>query len=313
MIIDCHSHFGNDYYCGNVELEDYIKYCKVLGISLAFLMPTPWPKYFDDDGKEVTSLIWEHMDYKTKIYYSIFNGKKEQIYKNPYKQVNLKYFDLIKNNNSNIRLEYIPLVHGVLDTPDYLYELLDNIKPKAIKMHGFASGFSPEEIKPEICEILRYFDLPIILHTSVYNYNYGYGYDTKYWRNECHPNRWVKFLKANNLKGVLNHGACLNDDSLLEVNRNDNLMIGIGPDLDISRDFFKVDIDKKTYNNIGYLKLLKKKVLTCKLLFDVDFNWNIDNGQLDYLQIERFSKIWNESELDSILYGNAIKYYKLNK
>lgn len=313
MIIDCHSHFGNDYYCGNVELDDYIKYCKVLGISHAFLMPTPWPKYFDDDGKEVTSLIWEHMNYKTKIYYSIFNGKKEQIYKNPYKQVNLKYFDLIKNNNSKIRLEYIPLVHGVLDTPDYLYELLDNIKPKAIKMHGFASGFSPEEIKPEICEILRCFDLPIILHTSVYNYNYGYGYDTKYWRNECHPNRWVKFLKENNLKGVLNHGACLNDDSILEVNRNDNLMIGIGPDLDILRDFFKVDIDKKTYNNIGYLKLLKEKVLTCKLLFDVDFNWNIDNGQLDYLQIERFSKIWNESELDSILYGNAIKYYKLNK
>ena len=25
MIIDCHSHFGNDYYCGNIDLDSYIK------------------------------------------------------------------------------------------------------------------------------------------------------------------------------------------------------------------------------------------------------------------------------------------------
>lgn len=313
MIIDCHSHFGNDYYCGNIDLDSYIKYCKALGIDIGFLMPTPWPNYFNEDGKEVTSLIWEHVNYKIKIYYSVINGKKEQIYKNPYEQVNLQYFNLIKYNNTNIRLEFIPLVHGVSDTPDYLYKLLSKTKPLAVKMHGFASGFSPKDIKPEICDILKYFDLPIILHTSVYNYGYGYGYDTKYWRNECHPYRWVKFLKDNDLKGVLNHGACLNDDSILEVNKSDKLMIGIGPDLDISRDYFKVDVDKEIYNKIGYLKLLKKKVLASKILFDVDFNWNVDNNKLDYSQIERMSQIWSESELDSILYDNAFKYYKLNK
>ena len=96
-------------------------------------------------------------------------------------------------------------------------------------------------------------------------------------------------------------------------NKNDKLMIGIGPDLDISRDYFKVDVDKEKYNKIGYLKLLKKKVLASKILFDVDFNWNVDNNKLDYSQIERMSQIWSESELDSILYDNAFKYYKLNK
>ena len=37
------------------------------------------------------------------------------------------------------------------------------------------------------------------------------------------------------------------------------------------------------------------------------------DNKLDYSQVERMSQIWKETELDSILYDNAFKYYKLNK
>jgi len=313
MIIDCHSHFGEDYYCGKIELNTYIKYCEDTGINIGFLMPSPWPKYINEDGKEVTALIWDHYNYCNKKYYSIVDNNKIPIITNPYKQVNFQYHILLEKTKSNIQLEYIPLIHGVLDDPNYLHDLFSKIKPKAVKIHGFASGFSPEEIKPDICEVIRYFDLPIIIHTSVYNYDYGYGYSTKYWRNECHPMRWISFLKNNKLKGVLNHGACLNDEAIFEVNRNDDFMIGIGPDLDISRDFFKVDVEKLLYYKIGYLELLKQKVSFNKLLFDIDYNWNTDGNSLDYLQIYRLSQLWNDSELDAILSNNAIKYYKLTR
>ena len=315
MLIDTHSHFGNDYYCGKIFLEDYIKFCEKTGINIGFVMPSPWPKYHSRNV-EITSLIWEHENYVKKYYYSVNEfGSKRSIEKNPYKYVNYEYFNnTMRTCNNNVNLYFVPMIHGTLDRVDYLEKLYDDMNPIAFKIHGFSSGFSPKEIKPEIISFLKYINIPIIIHTSVYNYDYGYGAETKYWRNECHPYIWAKFIEDNGLKGVLNHGACLNRNAIDLVNDSENLMIGIGPDLDISNDYFKVDISKEEYKKIDYLMYLKENTLSKKLLFDIDFNWNVsDNNEVDSQQVERISSIWDNEDLDNILYKNALDFFEIKK
>lgn len=41
MIIDAHSHFGNDFYCGHISLDEYIRTCNNIGVKTALLMPPP--------------------------------------------------------------------------------------------------------------------------------------------------------------------------------------------------------------------------------------------------------------------------------
>lgn len=313
MIIDAHSHIGEDYYCGCVSIDGYIQYCKKNGVNIGLLMPTPWPQYKNNNDK-ITSLLWEHNNYKEKKYYFLVNQAKKRIEKNPYKIINYKYNEIVKKNNSkSVQLYFIPLIHGILDESTYLEKMLYDLNPIAVKMHGFGSGFSPTEINSNIIKILKEYNVPIILHTSVYNYDYGYGASTKYWRNECHPYKWLEFLLENDLKGVLNHGACLHENTLKIVNETEKIKVGLGPDLDISKDFFKVDIPKEKYSKIEYLKYLKQNLLSSKILFDVDYNWNIDeNGYLDYSSIQRISNVWNKEDLENILYKNALNFFKLS-
>lgn len=320
MIIDTHSHIGCDYYSGNIDINDYIDFCDKFGINIGFLMPTPWP-IICMNGYSKAALLWEHENYKKINYFSIlkYNDKEIKEYiksPNPYEHINEYYKSLVENKSGSIKLFFIPLIHGVLDSPDYLEKTISNFTIPAIKMHGFGSGFSPEQIKPELIELLKYYDIPIILHTSVYNYDDGYGASTKYWRNECHPLKWADFLLKNNLRGVLNHGAALNDEAITLVNKNDGLMIGVGPDLDISCDYYKVDISKERYAKIEYLKQLRNMVNVEKILFDIDYNWNIipNESTLDSSQLSRFQKVWNDNEMESILSKNALNFYsRLNK
>lgn len=81
----------------------------------------------------------------------------------------------------------------------------------------------------------------------------------------------------------------------------------------LSRFFHKVELDNNIYAIFNSLMMDILYVDDKKLNEILDFNWNVDNNKLDYSQIERMSQIWSESELDSILYDNAFKYYKLNK
>lgn len=312
MIIDTHSHIGMDYYCQTMTIEEYKRICTEIGVDVGFLMPTPWPCLIESEMK-TAQLLWEHENYIKKHYFKLQNGKKYKITgTNPYRFVNDYYFNLISNwADDTLYLYFVPLVHGVLDTPDYLESLLQNKKIPAIKMHGFGSGFSIKDIRGELIEVLKYYDVPLILHTSVYNYNYGYGVDTKYFRNECHPLLWANFLVKHRLKGVLNHGACLNQEAVDLVNKYDNLMIGIGPDLDLSIDYFKADIDKMNLDQIGYLKLLKRMVDSHKLLFDLDYGWNIDpkTGNYDTLQLKRMNDVWNSNDIVYITSKNALSFY----
>lgn len=308
MIIDGHSHIGKDYYFGGNDLGNYDEYCKQNKIDIGLLMPMPWP-VLESDENELCSLIWEYNKFMN--YYKITCDKKQIIDKNPYENINFYYYNQILNTKTNTIIHFVPLIHGVLDDSYYVENLIKTMNPIAVKFHGFASGFFCDDVKSDIIDILRFYEMPIILHTSVYNYNYGYGADTKYFRNKCSPSSWLSFLEKNNLKGVLNHGACLDEEVINKVNKNDNIMIGIGPDLDISLDYYKVLTKKDTFLNKGYLNLLKEKADINKLVFDVDYNWNVNElGKIDNDFYDRISRVFKDSEMDKIFYDNALSFYK---
>lgn len=315
MIIDAHSHVGKDYYFSGTTLESYDDFCKKNNIDIGLLMPMPWPVYEDDD-KEVCSLVWEHENYKLIRYYKLVNENgeivKKEVVSNPYKNINEYYYNLITNSKTNTKIEFVPLIHGALDEASYVEDIIKKFSPVAIKFHGFSSGFFKEDVKPELVKVIRYYDVPLILHTSVYAYNDGYGFETKYWRNKCSPNNWAMFLLENNLRGILNHGACLDTEITNLVNKCDNIMIGIGPDLDISLDPYKVLTPREEYLKRGYLNILKELVNPEKLLFDIDFNWNTDNhGNIDDKSIGRILNTWSYSDSEKILYKNAKNFYKI--
>lgn len=311
MIIDGHSHIGIDYYNGCATFNEYSDFCKRIGISKSIIMPMPWP-CFCDDGL-CCALLWEHDGKYNRNYYKIDNNKgtKENVTANPYERINNFIYNKYAFMHKNLDVYFAPLLHGVLDTPEQLEKQLIKNRVVAVKIHGFASGFTVEDMNPELIEVLQYFQLPIIIHTSIYNYNYGYGYETKYWRNLDHPLRWANFLIDNNLNGVLNHGACLNEETIKMVNKYDNLKIGIGPDLDINNDYFKVDIPKERYEKISYLKELKKKVSADKLVFDIDYNWNVNPNckNIDCDAVNRIKSVWSEADQDKILSSNAKSFF----
>ncbi len=317
MIIDAHSHIGKDYYFGESSLFDYDNFCLLNNINIGLLMPMPWP-VLKDKNNSTCALIWEHTNYEKIHYYKQVNhlGKilKEKILCNPYEKVNKYYFDLISKSNTKTKIYFVPMIHGVLDDPYYVDNLIKETKPKAIKFHGFSGGFFKEDVKPELIEIFKFYNVPIILHTSVYNYDDGYGLETKFWRNKCCPNSWVRFLIDNNLRGTLNHGACLDKEVIKIVNNSENIMIGLGPDLDISLDPYKVCVPKNKYFSLGYLNILKKLVSADKLLFDLDYNWNVDCcGNIDYNSLDRIRNTWTYSDCEKILSQNAKQFYKLTK
>ena len=312
MVIDGHSHVGKDFYNNDISLNDYKKFCRKANIDKGIVMPMPWPCY-SKEKETYSSLIWEHNNYMERYYYKVrvADGNKQEIIQNPYEVVNNQIYDKIISQNSDIDIYFAPLIHGKLDNPDYLINLLNNKKVVAVKIHGFASGFSIEDIKPEIIEVLKEIDLPLIIHTSVYNYDYGYGKDTKYWRNLDHPIRWANFLLEHNLTGVLNHGVALNEDTIQLVNKYDNLLVGLGPDLNLNSDYLKVDMPKDKYKNISYLKEIKKKISSDKVIFDIDYNWNLipQTNQVDIQAVERVIEVWGNNDADKILSENAFETY----
>lgn len=313
MIIDTHSHIGRDFYFGESKIEDYDNFCVKNNIDVGFLMPMPWPVY-SKNGVDICSLLWEHYNYEKINYYKFYlkNNKKETIIYNPYEEINKFYYEKLQKYNSKTKVKFIPLVHGKLDNPYYLENMIRKTKPVAIKFHGFSGGFFADDINGNIVDIIKFYDMPIIIHTSVYKYNDGYGVDTKYFRNKCSPKNWYNFLKSNNLKGVLNHGACLDEEIIKKVNSNKNIMIGIGPDYDIASDPYKVLTEKKLYLDVGYLNLLKNMIDPEKLLFDVDYNWNFGNdNELDNDSIKRIRKTWNYLDSENILGKNAKAFYRL--
>lgn len=304
LIIDGHSHFGSDYFHGTTSIKEYQKLMDDNKINYGFVMPTPGP--VNQEGKRY--LAWDIRF--NKIYYY---SECLSVLENPYREINANYFNEIKKMDDT-RLVYVPLVHPILDTREYLDELVSMTNPVALKIHGVGAGVDPFCIPRDFTEFVREKDLMLIVHTDYDAGKDSVRYDTLLLRNLNTPFRWAKYLVNNRIYGVLNHGAALDIETLKLVNDEEYLKIGLGPDLVIQHDKNRVAMDRYQLENIGYLQLLKKTVMSNNIIFDIDFDWNIIpdkiGTKLDGDFVSRVKENWNTNEQELIFGKNLISHCK---
>ncbi len=305
-IIDAHSHIGYDYKFGTSKLSEYIDFCKRNGITVGNLMPQPNPAY-TINGNVVPCMTWEYND--GRISYDTYNHKSE----NPYKYINYYHYYQCRNIKG-ITINFIPLVHPILDRIEYLEEMINIMKPNAIKLHGIGGGFGPKDIPKQFIEFIKKYNIPIITHIECdTRKDTNHSEQKKYIKSINNAYDWARFFTNNRITGILTHGLALDERAINIIRNNPNIMIGIGPDLLISKQPHRLNTQD---NSSSYLQMLKEKVPVDQIVFDVDYNWNInpEDNKIDNDSIKRILSVWNKKEeQEKIFSQNIKKLYNRNK
>lgn len=303
-IIDAHSHIGVDrFFRFQGKLQEYIEECKKIGVTDSLLMPTPCPIIYCND-KSIIPLVWEYTNQHFSFYQEEIGGKRTAVNNNPYCLANkLLQSSINQMKNIGVNLSFVPLVHPKYDTIEYLDMLLQD-RPIAIKLHGISSAFSPYDVSNEFWNIIRKYDIPIIVHTDYDNTDSNTPL-TKLRNLNC-PLDWIKVLTSQHIRALLTHGVRLFEESFRLINESDNFIVGIGPDSLISSERDRLYIDK------DYLKTLFSMVDIDKLVFDIDYPWNVKDNHLDFNSISRIKGLdLSDSDLNKVLCQNAIKFFNI--
>lgn len=298
-IIDCHSHFGNDYYKGNITIDDYLHHISNMGVNLSLLMPVPSPKA-------------ENNEKILKVKYIKNKGFLYSPNVNPFINMNYKYYDkLIKyKNTSDKKLIYVPYIHPILDKVNKLEELINYIHPAFFKINGVQSCVNPKNVPKEFINLLKKYNIALIIHTQYQN-QYIDSFDgNRIIKKINHPYQWAKFLINNEISGILNHGCGLDIDTLNLIKDYKNILVALGPDLALLKNNNRVSINLDKNNQLAYLYNLKKLISYKKIVFDIDYNWNIIENK-DYLDdVERVKKVFSQFECEYIFNKNILSISK---
>lgn len=233
-----------------------------------------------------------------------FNSDTYNSFINPYREINRKIYNDLENSSIKDAYEFVPLIHPMFDTNEEIMDIINLTHAKALKIHGVACGLGPYQISKEKIELFRKLNLPIIVHTD---YAMNANNLTSIIRNMNNPFDWAMFFINNDLKGYITHGARLDIKTINLINKHDNLVLGIGPD-------YKINCERERWinkmENIDFLKIIRENVDINKIMFDVDFSWNIcENKTLDYNQHDRIKDVFNRDEQEKIYSLNAKRFF----
>jgi hypothetical protein len=313
MVIDGHSHVGNEKFNNRAEirLEDYIDFIDRVGIDKGLIMPVPCPIVpinCDEFEAGKTLLTWKYDGQK-----HIFTSEVRQLCSrglvNPYKEINEYYYSLIKERGLEDRMIFVPIIHPILDTDEYLEELITTMNPVAVKIHSVGTVCSPLDIRDSYTAILREYDVPVIVHTDFNNGNFDKNKGVYEAVRKAEAMMWFCYFENNKIRGTLNHGATLNLDVFDKVNHSKYVRVGIEPSIYFGANYGRLNIDKKIYDDLGFLRVLKKYLSSSKLIFDVDYDYNRTlEHEVDYDVLNRICDVWG-NESDDILSTNALDQY----
>lgn len=297
FVIDSHSHVGIDFFHGISTIDGYIDFAKKSHIDVGLITGVPSP-CTDFSNPNTRFMYWKYDG--LNIHYF---GQK-----NPFIKLNYELAELINRKKSNdVKLLFVPMLHPVLDEVEEFEKLIVKTDPVAVKIHGIGSGVGPQNISHEYIELIKKYDLPIIVHTDC---DFGMGSPSmQYVRNINRAILWAKFFDKFKIKGILNHGASLDIDTFSIVNNSDYLRVALGPDLVACLDNNRLFVDcQSIYKN--YLLFLKKYLDNKKILYDADYNWNqLNIYDNDYLSVERVKEIFeNNYVLQDILANNLLEF-----
>lgn len=319
IIIDGHSHVGNDR-CNSrncITLEDYVSFCAPMNVKVGLIMPVPCPVIPEDCGNlesGATLLSWLY-DSESHV---VSDYSEDKILQgrdliNPYQEINEYYRKKVESfEGACHRLFYVPMLHPRLDTDDYLEELLRSTHPKALKIHSIGSYSSPKDIRQSYLEIIKKYQVPLIVHTDFNNGRYDNNPGLEKAVSFSGPEDWFDFFEFNGIKGTLNHGAALSLDVLNKVNDSNLVKVALGPDLHLC-ELSRLNVPEKVYADYGFLGTLKLYLNPDKIIFDIDYDYNSDSkGNYDTFSVERVKQTWNSEDCLKIFRKNAESHYEID-
>lgn len=302
-IIDCHSHIGRDMYWKNLgSLDEYQRETQKKGVTESFIMSVPSPIYIEGN-KKITLLKYKHYGQEIKYFKLEEDLKTKEIKKisvrnncNPYKRANDELYNACKNDLS---LNYVPLIHPLFYSID---DFCEHIKRGAriFKIHGIACGVTPSMISEEFFKIIEYLKVFLLIHTDYSDVE-----------NICHyndANHWLNVLSKYDIKVYFAHAVRLIQRAIDEVNCDDRYIIGLGPD--------KIINDASTpmaIKNGNYLEYCLNVFDINKIVFDIDYPWNIVGGNdysLDWYSVDRVKKILSENEQEKVFCKNIKNFIR---
>lgn len=315
MVIDGHSHIGNEKFNkrDEITLEAYLDYAKKVGIDVGLIMPVPCPVIPDGCGLDAgkTLLTWKY-DEEAKRHIDISEDEtlKARGLANPYKEVNSYFYKVVNGYDGDVKLLFIPIIHPRLDTPEYLEELIKETDPVAVKIHSVGTVSSPEDMAPRYTEVLKKYDIPVIVHTDFNNGKFDSNIGLHEAVEKAEANKWFEYFENNHIRGTLNHGATLNLDVFRKINKSKFVKIGIEPSIFFGGDYRRLNIDKELYDRLGFLGVIKEYLDPSKVIFDVDYDYNqLHEGGFDYDTVKRIKDLWDSEDQEKILYKNAFDQY----
>ena len=297
-VIDGHSHIGTDVFWKNVgDLQEYLKNLERKGISESFIMSVACPR-IKKNGQDISLLI--HGDKNIEgDHFRIIKNKdgiitKELIQKksNPYREANDLIYHIVSNNSSHIKLNYVPLIHPYYYSYD---DFVNHLKrgAKMFKIHGIAGGVLPEKISNEFFEMIESLGIGLIIHTD---------YSEKHNLQMCNnADAWLNIISKYNINVYLAHAARLSENAISTINNDFRYIVGIGPDMFLSipgKNFIDTD---------NYLETCLERFKLNKIVFDIDYPWNIisnENYSLDWDSIDRINTLLSKDEQEMIYNKN---------
>lgn len=312
--IDAHGHIGPSYLGPQSDLRDYVSNASKIGVVASIVSPGPTPVVIKD-GNENFPCLWKYESGKV-IYFQQQNeggeSKQTEANSNPYHDVNVEMFKKVKGVRE-IKMYVMPIHHPILDTTEEVKQMVKVYPSIALKLHGISTFTGPEDVKMETIDLLRKEGKPIIVHTDTYTGAPQSPIHIAYQKND--PIKWVNWARQTGVKTLITHGARLSDEAIALANQTPNVKVGIAPDLLIMSEPERLFI--KTSD---YLTELLSRVNPEKLLFDIDFGWNVSERNRwdlpDWKMHERIqetaTKLGIKSDhLESIFYKNAQEFYNI--
>lgn len=274
LIIDSHSHIGIGFNHSVATLEEYKKIQDLLNIDLSLLMPQP--------------ILYE----KTK--------NQELLDK-----INSSLYQEISLSSINEKVFFIPMVSPIY-TPSYVLEkYIEHYQPIAFKIHLKNDSSHPDIIPESFTKTIKRKGIPLIVHTD---YSKTTDSEKDRLKNLNSALSWFNYFKKNEIKGYLTHGARLSPYVLEQVNFEEGIGIGIGPDILLSQ--FPSSLEQSS----DFLTTLYNYVNPERLFFDIDYNWNLDqSNNLEINSITRIKSLWNVQEQNMILGENSNEFFGIAK
>jgi len=314
--IDSHSHFGKSFLGPENRPSVYLKRADV---DASVIAPGACPETIED-GQTYRPCIWKIGANGEASYYQqildatgvIIESKLSNT--NPYQEVNRNLIDTAKylNISQPPSVFVMPLHHPLLDTPEEVSELLKIPEVVALKIHGIATFCGPHDISDKIVDVMLKNDKPFVVHSDFFVGNPSKDIEKAYLFNNALS--WIEFAKQTGLKILLTHGARLLPGALEEVNKSKNIRFGIAPDLLLA------DEHERMASNKPYLETLLASVSSEKLMYDIDYGWNVsERGMWDKLDWNMPRRLYEsaknlhlkDSDIENIFSNNAVSFFKI--